>query len=456
MDVVNGKIVSVRTERSEMWSALKPSGSRVLDVGGGECEQLFPCNSFGTSWNRTPCAPRTGGLNSFRHHNIWGALSTQGHGVPCSAGLEPQTMGKWTRFSPDFRGTFHKPQPAASGRELSTSNHERGLLVDDHRWGWNPTRAVDQHLPDLNQSSCSEPSLFDHEMVMFESQITRRVSSHLLKSSPTRCAPPVVPETSLPPGSPHEVVEKGSVSSTDLNKDSSMECSAARISFEEACEMQSRPTSTLISNSSDLKRKILDPSRNDQEWDCGWIWPLKILIRKELSVSDVGELGRIILPKRDAEGRLPHIAMKEIKLLDMRDYSTPKCWSFRYKGWINNKSRMYVLENTGGFIKYHNLKVHDGFVVYEDGSGKLVVCGQKKNTTRSDCSVGLPRDNTLCESDTFSKKPFISGEGGSNCVNAITTISLATVSTNPSSGVDSGMNYSGVPILTEEPEPFHS
>lgn len=85
-----------------------------------------------------------------------------------------------------------------------------------------------------------------------------------------------------------------------------------------------------------------------------------------------------------------------------------------------------------------------------------VVCGQKKNTTRSDCSVGLPRDNTLCESDTFSKKPFISGEGGSNCVNAITTISLATVSTNPSSGVDSGMNYSGVPILTEEPEPFHS
>lgn len=348
MDVVNGKIVSVRTERSEMWSALKPSGSRVLDVGGGECEQLFPCNSFGTSWNRTPCAPRTGGLNSFRHHNIWGALSTQGHGVPCSAGLEPQTMGKWTRFSPDFRGTFHKPQPAASGRELSTSNHERGLLVDDHRWGWNPTRAVDQHLPDLNQSSCSEPSLFDHEMVMFESQITRRVSSHLLKSSPTRCAPPVVPETSLPPGSPHEVVEKGSVSSTDLNKDSSMECSAARISFEEACEMQSRPTSTLISNSSDLKRKILDPSRNDQvgqshyylsisfvtrinykasgysrfsscykrmlmegqrrvpliwccmclqEWDCGWIWPLKILIRKELSVSDVGELGRIILPK---------------------------------------------------------------------------------------------------------------------------------------------------------------
>lgn len=26
----------------------------------------------------------------------------------------------------------------------------------------------------------------------------------------------------------------------------------------------------------------------------------------------------------------------------------------------------------GGFIKYYNLKVYDGFVVYEDGSGKLV------------------------------------------------------------------------------------
>lgn len=31
--------------------------------------------------------------------------------------------------------------------------------------------------------------------------------------------------------------------------------------------------------------------------DCGWSHPLKLLVRKGLSVSDVGELGRIVIPK---------------------------------------------------------------------------------------------------------------------------------------------------------------
>ncbi|KAG0562896.1 hypothetical protein KC19_9G180700 [Ceratodon purpureus] len=41
---------------------------------------------------------------------------------------------------------------------------------------------------------------------------------------------------------------------------------------------------------------------------------------------------------------------------------------------------MYVLENTGDFIKYYGLKEHDNFVVYEDSFRKLVVRGHKPGT----------------------------------------------------------------------------
>jgi bifunctional DNA-binding transcriptional regulator/antitoxin component of YhaV-PrlF toxin-antitoxin module len=113
------------------------------------------------------------------------------------------------------------------------------------------------------------------------------------------------------------------------------------------------------------------------EW--GWTQPLKLLVRKGLTVSDVGELGRIIVPKKDAESQcFPQIDTKEGRVLEMEDFTACKRWYFRFKYWINNKSRMYVLENTGDFIKFHCLKEHDTFVIYEDGCKKLIVCGQKK------------------------------------------------------------------------------
>jgi len=108
-----------------------------------------------------------------------------------------------------------------------------------------------------------------------------------------------------------------------------------------------------------------------------WIEPLRFLLRKCLTVSDVGELGRVILPKKDAEGYLPHVEVKEGVLIPMVDHNRLKQWIFRYKWWLNNKSRMYVLENTGEFMKYHDLKEKDAMTLYEDGVGTIVVSGEK-------------------------------------------------------------------------------
>ncbi|KAJ6292559.1 hypothetical protein OIU78_024691 [Salix suchowensis] len=73
---------------------------------------------------------------------------------------------------------------------------------------------------------------------------------------------------------------------------------------------------------------------------------LRALLRKDLKKSDVGSLGRIVLPKREVEENLPPLHDKEGILLVLRDVNSNQEWGLKFKFWANNKSRMYVLENT--------------------------------------------------------------------------------------------------------------
>jgi hypothetical protein len=110
-------------------------------------------------------------------------------------------------------------------------------------------------------------------------------------------------------------------------------------------------------------------------------------------VSDVGELGRVILPKKGAECHLPQVDVKEGVLMPMADHDCMKRWVFRYKWWLNNKSRMYVLENTGDFMKYHDLKEKDAMTLYEDGVGTIVVRGESRNMLTENLSFPVaPND----------------------------------------------------------------
>ncbi|KAJ7541666.1 hypothetical protein O6H91_10G069900 [Diphasiastrum complanatum] len=76
---------------------------------------------------------------------------------------------------------------------------------------------------------------------------------------------------------------------------------------------------------------------------------LKLLLQKELKPSDVGNLGRIVLPKKEAEIHLPYLTAREGVAIPMEDMKTTQIWNFRYRYWPNNKSRMYLLESTGNF-----------------------------------------------------------------------------------------------------------
>ncbi|KAK3039124.1 hypothetical protein RJ639_028870 [Escallonia herrerae] len=78
---------------------------------------------------------------------------------------------------------------------------------------------------------------------------------------------------------------------------------------------------------------------------------LRFLFKKELKNSDVSALRRMILPKKAAETHLPILEAKEGFAVSMDDMDGLHVWSFKFRYWPNNNSRMYVLENTGAIFR---------------------------------------------------------------------------------------------------------
>ncbi|KAF7851201.1 hypothetical protein BT93_L4346 [Corymbia citriodora subsp. variegata] len=98
---------------------------------------------------------------------------------------------------------------------------------------------------------------------------------------------------------------------------------------------------------------------------------LRMLLKKELKNSDVRSLGRIVLPKREAEENLPIVPDKEGIQLVIRDVSSPHEWTLRYRYWSNNNSRMYLFENAGELVKQNGLDIGDSITFYEDECKKI-------------------------------------------------------------------------------------
>ncbi|KAH9289413.1 hypothetical protein KI387_033530, partial [Taxus chinensis] len=105
---------------------------------------------------------------------------------------------------------------------------------------------------------------------------------------------------------------------------------------------------------------------------------LKFLLQKELKNSDVGALARIVLPKKECEANLPPLTAREGLQICMEDMHLPRMWNFKFRYWPNNKSRMYLLENTGEFVKLHGLGCGDFIMLYKDEiKGNYIVRAKK-------------------------------------------------------------------------------
>ncbi|XP_026390253.1 B3 domain-containing transcription factor ABI3 isoform X2 [Papaver somniferum] len=144
---------------------------------------------------------------------------------------------------------------------------------------------------------------------------------------------------------------------------------------------------------------------------------LKFILQKELKNSDVNSLGRIVLPKKDSEAHLPSLTVKEGIQIAVREVLSPKVWFMRYRFWPNNKSRMYVLENTGEYVKQNELKCGDFVILYQDENKQLYISFQKAqrptlegepNKEEKESRTGLEREHESPHAEVEDQRLLIS------------------------------------------------
>ncbi|TYJ97230.1 B3 domain-containing transcription repressor VAL1-like isoform X2 [Cucumis melo var. makuwa] len=82
------------------------------------------------------------------------------------------------------------------------------------------------------------------------------------------------------------------------------------------------------------------------------------LFEKVLSASDAGRIGRLVLPKACAEAYFPPISQSEGLPVRVQDVKGNE-WTFQFRFWPNNNSRMYVLEGVTPCIQSMQLRAGD-------------------------------------------------------------------------------------------------
>ncbi|EPS64487.1 hypothetical protein M569_10291, partial [Genlisea aurea] len=128
------------------------------------------------------------------------------------------------------------------------------------------------------------------------------------------------------------------------------------------------------------------------------------LFEKILSASDAGRIGRLVLPKACAEAYFPSINQSEgipIKIQDVKG----KEWTFQFRFWPNNNSRMYVLEGVTPCIQNMQLQAGDTVIFSRRDPGGQLVIGCRKATNKFELPVIFFRKKKLTVT-SFAKDPL--------------------------------------------------
>ncbi|KAL0435511.1 UNVERIFIED_CONTAM: B3 domain-containing transcription factor ABI3 [Sesamum radiatum] len=99
-------------------------------------------------------------------------------------------------------------------------------------------------------------------------------------------------------------------------------------------------------------------SSSDRRQQQGWKTEknLKFLLQKVLKQSDVGNLGRIVLPKKEAESHLPELESRDGISIAMEDIGTSRVWNMRYRRFCESqwaaRGRFHVIYSDTKCGKY--------------------------------------------------------------------------------------------------------
>ncbi|GAB2240314.1 hypothetical protein Droror1_Dr00020832 [Drosera rotundifolia] len=124
------------------------------------------------------------------------------------------------------------------------------------------------------------------------------------------------------------------------------------------------------------------------------------LFEKMLSASDASRVGRLVLPKKCAENYFPQVSHPEGSPLQVRDEKGNE-WTFRFRSWTNNNSRMHVLEGITPCFQFWKLRAGDVVKFSRlEPEGKLIIGFRKaSNTLRSEQAASAEHTSGLVKVD---------------------------------------------------------
>uniref|UniRef100_A0A7S0S0T7 TF-B3 domain-containing protein n=1 Tax=Chlamydomonas leiostraca TaxID=1034604 RepID=A0A7S0S0T7_9CHLO len=100
-----------------------------------------------------------------------------------------------------------------------------------------------------------------------------------------------------------------------------------------------------------------------------------VFFEKPLTASDASGSGRVVIPKAIAEQYFPRLEQPSglpVRAVDTRGYE----YTFKFRFWINNQSRMYLLEGAGELHRQFTMSVGDVMVFAQKQDRTLVVAGR--------------------------------------------------------------------------------
>ncbi|EFJ51447.1 hypothetical protein VOLCADRAFT_116438, partial [Volvox carteri f. nagariensis] len=100
-----------------------------------------------------------------------------------------------------------------------------------------------------------------------------------------------------------------------------------------------------------------------------------IIFEKALTASDVSGGGRVVVPKSIAEQYFPKLEQPSGVTISATDLDG-RSYTFKWRFWVNNSSRMYLLEGAGELHRNYGLEVGDVMVFAQKADGSLMVAGR--------------------------------------------------------------------------------
>ncbi|KAF8073022.1 B3 domain-containing protein [Scenedesmus sp. PABB004] len=149
----------------------------------------------------------------------------------------------------------------------------------------------------------------------------------------------------------------------------------------------------------------------------------KVFFEKQLTSSDVSASGRVVVPKAIAEQYFPRIDTPIGTDLAVED-AAGELYSLRFRFWINNQSRMYLLEGTAELQHHYHLRMGDVLIFAQKEDATIVLAGRpptKADATRkppvrrpspTPGSRGVRRDQPRAKSNKRRAMQRLAGPAG--------------------------------------------